>query len=203
MFASDVKNRWAADWLGWRGYGPFFTAVVRALERQRAPQVVLDVVEGPVTDGVRHVAMTLEARDPKGDYRDLLRPVVRARSSGGDSADVSLRQTGPGRYEGSVSVGAADVLSLSAATDDPGIRERLIIPDPAAEYRLRAADEPLLDLVASTTGGVFRPAAESLAGTAGASRVARRALWPLLVALALLLWLGDILLRRVRVFEPA
>ena len=35
VFASDVKDRWAADWVRWRGYGPFFSSVVRALERQR------------------------------------------------------------------------------------------------------------------------------------------------------------------------
>ena len=36
VFASDVKDRWAADWVTWRGYGPFFAAVARALERRRA-----------------------------------------------------------------------------------------------------------------------------------------------------------------------
>ena len=36
VFASDVKDRWATDWLRWRGYGPFFSAVVHAIERQRA-----------------------------------------------------------------------------------------------------------------------------------------------------------------------
>jgi hypothetical protein len=149
------------------------------------------------------VAVTLEARDPQGNYQDLLRPVVRAQSSGANSADVTLRQTGPGRYEGSVSVGAADVLSLSAATDAPGVRDRLVIPDPAAEYRFRPPDESLLGMLARTTGGTYGLTAESLSSTAGASRVARRALWPWLVGLALLFWLGDVLLRRVRIFEPA
>ena len=46
VFASDVKDRWAADWVRWRGYGPFFTAVVHALERQRAPPLALDVAAG-------------------------------------------------------------------------------------------------------------------------------------------------------------
>ena len=35
VFASDVKDRWAANWVKWRGYGPFFAAVVHAVERQR------------------------------------------------------------------------------------------------------------------------------------------------------------------------
>ena len=47
VFASDVKDRWAADWVKWRGYGPFFTAVARALERRRPPAAALEVVPGP------------------------------------------------------------------------------------------------------------------------------------------------------------
>ena len=29
LFASDVKNRWAADWLRWDGYGKFWAQLVR------------------------------------------------------------------------------------------------------------------------------------------------------------------------------
>jgi uncharacterized membrane protein len=203
VFASDVKDRWASDWLGWRGYGPFFAAVVRGLERQRPSPVVLDVVERPVQNGARSIGVYLEVRDAQGNYRDLLSPVVRVQSSGGETVDVSLRQTGPGRYEGSVSAGASDVVSLSIGMDEPGIRERLVIPDLAAEYRFRPADEELLEALALTTGGAYGPAADAIERREGASRVARRALWPWLVALALVCWLGDVLLRRVRVFEQA
>ncbi|HSG01890.1 MAG TPA: VWA domain-containing protein [Vicinamibacterales bacterium] len=203
VFASDVKDRWASDWLGWRGYGPFFAAVLRGLERQRRSPVVLDVVERPIQNGARSIGVSLEVRDPQGNYRDLLSPVVRVQSSGGDAVDVSLRQTGPGRYEGSVSVEASNVVSLSVGMDEPGIRERLVIPDLAAEYRFRPADQELLEALALTTGGAYGPAADAIERSEGASRVARRALWPWLVALALVCWLGDVLLRRVRVFEQA
>jgi hypothetical protein len=203
VFASDVKDRWASDWLTWQGYGPFFAAVVRALERQRPPQLVLEVTEGPVRGDARPLALAVEARDAQGHYRDLLRPVVRVEASNGDTAEVTLRQTGPGRYEGSVSAGATDVVSLTAAGEEPGIRQRLVIPDNAAEYRFRQADTALLETIAQTTGGAAGATPEALGSTAGVSRVARRALWPFMVVLALVAWLGDILLRRVRVFEGA
>ena len=47
----------------------------------------------------------------------------------------------------------------------------------------------------------MQPTAESLTRTSGAQQTARRALWPWLVVAGLLLWLADILLRRVRLFE--
>jgi hypothetical protein len=75
------------------------------------------------------------------------------------------------------------------------------VPDDAAEYRFDPPDEALLRSLARTTGGTLGADPQALSSTAGASRVARRALWSMLVMLALGLWLADIALRRVRVFE--
>jgi hypothetical protein len=46
------------------------------------------------------------------------------------------------------------------------------------------------------------PTPQSLAAAAGDRRTERRPLWPALIALALALWFMDLLLRRIRVFEP-
>lgn len=203
VFASDVKDRWAADWVTWRGYGPFFAAVVRALERQRPPAVALDVVPGPIHGKVRSFAISVEARDGKGLYRDLLRPMVQVRSGDRPPADILARQVAPGRYEATVVADASERLSVTMAGEHAGVASRVIVPDPAAEYRFRPPDETLLKSIASATGGAWLPVPASLANAAGDHRTERRALWPLLVAAALCLWFVDLLLRRVRVFEPA
>ena len=102
---------------------------------------------------------------------------------------------------------AAQLLSLSvegaeARPVTAGATASTIVPDPAAEYRFRAPDETLLRSIATATGGAFHPTAAALANATGDSRTARRPLWPPLVALALVLWFLDLLLRRIRVFEP-
>jgi hypothetical protein len=58
-----------------------------------------------------------------------------------------------------------------------------------------------LTAIAGLTGGETTVTAEVLANATAASQTARRALWPFLVVFALLLWLGDVVLRRVRLFE--
>ena len=204
VFASDVKDRWASDWIRWRGYGPFFTAVVRALERpQRAP-LVLDIDPGPARGDARPMTVSVEARDVNGDYRNGLQPVVRVDLASGRSAEIATHQTAPGRYEATVVADVREPIAISVGGVE-GARptSRLLIPDPHAELRLRRPDEARLRALAEATGGAWSPTVDTLRQTSGASSTARRALWPGLVIAALALWLVDILLRRIRILEAA
>jgi uncharacterized membrane protein len=202
VFASDVKDRWAANWVTWRGYGPFFAAVVRAVARQRPPAVALDVTPGPIHGRTRSIAVVLEAREPTGGYRDLLHPTVEVRQGTGRSTTVPVRQVAPGRYEASLVADASQPVIVTTTGPESGITSRVIVPDPAAEYRFRPPDEGLLRSMASATGGTWQPTAATLANAAGDHRTERRPAWPPLIAIALGLWFVDLLLRRVRVFEP-
>ncbi len=201
MFASDVKDRWASDWLRWRGYGPFCSAIIHAIERQRPLPLALDVQPGPIRDGSRTVTIAVESRDARGQYRDNLRPVVSAKSDDGTSAQMPARQVGPGRYEARIVTDARRTLTVSGAGPDGEQVSRLIVPDPAAEYRFRAPDLDMLGALAQGTGGSIAPDGAALLKSSQSARAARRALWPWLVGLALALWLVDVQLRRVRVFE--
>jgi len=203
VFASDVKDRWAANWVRWRGYGPFFTAVVRALERRRPPAVALDLTPGPIRGGLQTIAIAVEARDSSGGYRNLSRPAVRLRSGARSPSDVALRQIAPGRYVATVVADAAQPLTATVAGGDTGITSRVSVPDNAAEYRFQPPDETLLRSLTGNTGGSWKPTAASLAGSAGDQRTVRRPIASALIVIALALWFVDVLLRRVRVFEQA
>lgn len=200
VFASDVKDRWASDWIRWRGYGPFFASIVRAVQRQPQPPVTLEVTPGPVRAGTRSLALAVEARDAAGKYRDLLKPTVHIESARGLRTDVATHQTAPGRYEATVVVDAADALSLNLTGSEASTATRVVLPDLNEEYRLRPADEAGLKAIADATGGLVKPTPDALRNT-GTRTSARRALWPGLVILALGLWLVDVWLRRVRLFE--
>jgi uncharacterized membrane protein len=204
VFASDVKDRWGSDWVKWRGYGPFFSAVVHAIERQRPPALGLDVSSDPAHGHSHAVRMSVEARDGAGAYRDLLRPVLRVAAGSGAARSVPARQVGPGRYEAAVVADARQPLVVSVAeagTSDTVKPSRTLTPDPAAELRFAPPDIDLLKAIAGATGGVWQPAPAALAAKAGERSMERRPLWPPLVGLALALWLADLLFRRVRVFE--
>ena len=202
VFASDVKDRWAANWLKWRGYGPFFAAVVHAVQRQRPSLLALDAVGGPVEQGRRRILVSVEARDANGSYRDLLRPSIAVSAGPSGSADVMLRQVAPGRYEATVVADGSRPVTLTATDASGATTTRVIVADTAAEYRFRPTDEALLKSLASATEGSWMPAAAALSVAPADRHSERRPLWPVLTMIALGLWFVDLLLRRVRVFEP-
>jgi Ca-activated chloride channel homolog len=202
VFASDVKDRWAANWVRWRGYGPFFAAVVHALERQRPHLLDLQAVAGPIDQGRREIRVSMEARDADGGYRDLLRPIVTVTANQARPTTVSLRQVAPGRYEASVLTDAMRPVTLTTTDPNGGTITRVIVADPAAEYRFRPTDEALLRSIASATGGTWKPDIPQLAAAPTDKHSERRPLWPALTIAALCLWFIDLLLRRIRVLEP-
>jgi uncharacterized membrane protein len=199
VFASDVKDRWAADWVTWPGYGPFFSSVVRAVQRRESPAVRLEVTPGPARGRARSMEIALEARGADGGYGNLLRPTVQVQEEGGASAAVPLRQVAPGRYQASVMTDAGRTVLVR--TEGAGVTGRLVVPDPSAEYRFGPLNERLLRSIALATGGAWQPTPQALANQAGDRRTERRPLWPGLLIFALGCWFADIVLRRVRVFE--
>lgn len=202
VFASDVKDRWAANWVRWKGYGPFFAAVVHAIERQRPPLFDLQSVGGAIDQGRREIQVSIEARDANGGYRDLLRPSVTVTSAQSRNATVPLRQVAPGRYEATVVADATQPVTVSTPDPNGGTISRIVVGDSAAEYRFRPTDEALLRSIASATGGTWKPQISALSAAPTDKHSERRPLWPLLTVAALCLWFVDLLLRRVRVFEP-
>lgn len=203
VFASDVKDRWASSWVGWPGYGPFFSSVIRALQRQRPAGMALDVTSGPSHGNARTIGVSVEARDPNGLYRNMLRPIAQVRMGDGPPTPLVLRQVSPGRYESSAIVDANQTITVSTVDAIYGGASRVIVPDLAAEYRFHPIDEVLLKSMAAATGGAWRPTPQTLASHDGDRRTERRPLWPMLFAIALGLWFADLLLRRVRILEPA
>ncbi len=201
VFASDVKDRWASDWITWRGYGPFFAAIVRALERQRPQPISLSVEPGAIHGSTRSIALSLEARDADGKPRDFLTPRVRVQSGTKPPVEIPARQTAPGHYEARAIVDAAETFAAAVVGADTGITSGLVVPDTNEEYRFRAPDEARLRTIADATGGHWQPTAATLASTPGEHRATRKPLWPQLLWTALGLWLVDLLLRRVRVLE--
>ena len=206
LFASDVKNRWAVDWLRWDGYGKFWAQLVRDTMRlETAEQVVFRVAR----DG-DEAQVSLRLMTERGAWQNAVSPRVRASTPDGGAQTLALHQTGPGHYAASLAVATAgsrpytfEVLAaggVSAQTARRAGTRQLFYPYPD-EYRSFPPNLELLQALAAQTGGKVGASIPEIFAAQGDHGVSRTALWPWLAAIGLLLFLCDVAVRRAPWFR--
>lgn len=199
-FLSDVKNRWAAQWLGWPGYARMWAQVVRAVARPAS-----DAMQWRIERQQREARLTLIARDEAG-FRTTLSPQVRMTAPDGSVRTLALRQTAPGVYDARVHLTAARQAPYRfrllpdggvGEHDSARLGERALHFAYSDEYRTLPPDVALLERLSVETGG--QPGADAARifdpGSDGGTQ--RSALWPGCLGAVLLLFLIEIAVRRM------
>lgn len=226
-FTSDVKNRWAVDWLRWPGYTRFWAQLVRSTMRhdgrQRGPGYELSASAAPPYVHVRVDAVASDDRFVSGLDSQLevientqglpLSPGASTPAPGHAKPVLTtpLPQTAPGRYEADFFLPRTGAFLLRAVHRSPSPSPGTLGPLVAEswgtlslsyprEYLALPPDLEILARVAEFTGGKrCESAADAM--DPGAEKIRfLRGLWPYLVGAALLLLLLDVFLRRVRLF---
>jgi uncharacterized membrane protein/uncharacterized protein YegL len=195
-FTSDVKNRWSAEWLEWDGYGQLWPQLVRETMRRSDDGTVEMTVE-KIDDEAR---IEVRGVDPSGAFINDLSAEVRVLTPSGQTADLALHQSAPGFYRAVYPLAERGTYVFRLSGDDAGISRTLPFSFPD-EHRLYPPDVELLENLANATGGRFDPPVERIFETGQNTVVRPVELWPYLAGLALLLYLVDLLLRRVRLYE--
>jgi uncharacterized membrane protein len=201
-FTSDAKDRWAHDWIAWPGYGKFWTQIVRETMRRDDAAGGEERARLRVTrdgDGAR---VEIAAAGADLAPRNLAALTVVVDGGDGRRASLEARQVGPGAYEARVPLGPGDHVIRVRGTDPSHVLgARRVLEPPSLEARFMAPDVDLLQAVARDTGGVFDPQPADVFADRGDRAVVTTPWWPWLAALAALLWLVDLGLRRVRLFD--
>ncbi|MSQ59168.1 MAG: VWA domain-containing protein [Betaproteobacteria bacterium] len=200
-FLSDVKNRWAADWLRWPGYGKLWAQVVRGAARRDGGQELIWSVGREGNEAV----VTLSAFKPDGSFRNDMLPKVRVSGTTEVAQVFALRQSAAGTY--------TERIALPGPSGQPYVFELLSTPSVSAreiartgprslayahsdEYRVLPADHKLLRALSEQTGGKFAPEMADIFRHYGDAGTRSRALWPWLAAMALALYLTEVFVRR-------
>ena len=193
-FTSDVKNRWAVDWLTWDGYGKFWSQLVRETMR-RDGGGELDFVVERVGD---EALITVSALTEEGAYRTDLDPRLSLVRTQGEGTTLDLQQVGPGTFQARHSLGAPGEEPYRFELSGNGIEDRsqALYYRYGDEYRLYPANAELLGEIAAQTGGQFLPDVGDIFNDYGETASVPTPLWPWLSALALIGFLMDIAVRR-------
>ena len=196
-FTSDAKSQWAAEWLTWPNFGPFWAQVIRHCMRKSESKGVFVEVQ---RDGDRS-RVIVDSVDPSGRFINQATTKMTVIAPRLERSSVDLEQIAPGRYQAEIQtdVTGAYHLELSQSVNSvPTFRQtRSIVVGYPDELRLGPADEDLMKKVAEVSGGKYCPTVKDL--VASRDRVAQNVipLWPYLLMGALSLFLVDVLLRRL------
>jgi len=201
-WTSDVKNRWAVEWLTWPGYSKFFAQLVRTTMRHQeheAYDLAADIVDG-------RARVTVDAVDRDDRFvngLDTTLEVVDPRDSK-VKRTLPMDQTAAGRYEAELPIDRYGTFILRAVHKRAGavVAESVgavSLPYPA-EYLRTTPDEEVLRQVGVVTGGLASPKPEELQNRQGDTITYHRDLWPLVLLALACAFLVDLYLRRVRLF---
>jgi Ca-activated chloride channel family protein len=198
-FTSDVKTRWAAEWIGWKGYSKFWSQVVRETMRRRGDESF----DFAVTRKSDSALISINAVAADGRFRNELRPQVRVIGPDQKVSVLDVPQVGPGAYEARMRLAPNAAYSFRAAAAGAGGATRTLEFSYPAEYHFYPPDIQKLRLISESTGGILTPQGAEIFDPRGESVPYPTRLWPGLCGAALILYLLDILLRRVRLFVDA
>jgi len=196
-FMSDLKDRWAVDWLRWNGYPKFWSQLVRETMRRRDDnQFDFRVVK----DG-DEAKISINAIQKDGQFRNKLETHVRVVGPDQAVSEVAVHQVGPGAYEAKYPLSKKGSYLFRAVGAESSGSSRVIAYSYPDEYHFYPPNTELLRSISNETKGRFQPRPEDIVDPDGETTALPTPLWPYLATVALLLYVSDVLLRRVRLFE--
>jgi len=197
IFTSDVKDRWAADWLKWKGYSKFWAQLLRETMRRQDS----DEFDFQVDRSGDEAAIRINAIEKDGRFRNLLHPKLRIVDPSQTVHTIDVPQVGPGAYETRFPMLEDGTYVFRATGDGTGGSSRTIEYSYPDEYHFYPPNFQTLRSISKETGGVYQPAGQEIFDARGETVDVHTRLWPALVMAALALYIADVLLRRLRLFE--
>ncbi|MHC5540759.1 glutamine amidotransferase, partial [Singulisphaera rosea] len=214
-FTSDAGRRWAKSWPDWESYAAFWSQIIRWSMRPVDP--------GNLTLNVRReegrVKVVIDALDKENQFLNFLEIQGTVVSPDLKRSSIELVQTAPGKYEGTFNDAEASgnyFVSLGYRGSDgvQGFISSGVSVPYSDEYRELRSNPATLDSIASLTDGQVTnwkyraDGRRDLPQTVEAVDHFRREpklknpqaysdLWPNLLWLSAILFLGDVAVRRV------
>ncbi len=202
-WTSDVKNRWAFEWIRWPRWREFWTQLVREHMRQRR-RSELGLRAENIAGNV-HVSVDAITDDDRFDNGLESVLTIRGPQPNGREETLPLRAVAPGRYEATFPLDRYGAFALRAVHRRDGrvIAEshgRINNPYPR-EYAALEPDLALLTRLASATGGRVDPTPAQVFDPQNERIIETQPLWRYPIMAAVGVMLLDLLLRRVRMFD--
>ncbi len=190
VFTSDAKSRWAASWVGWPGFDKFWANLFRDLLPQAQGGEVTLTYNSANDELVADYKLGPDLEEPRTP------PDIFVFGGDGFQRAVRLEKIAARAYRGRLRLehrrGLFRVRPLEESRAFPEAGLYLDEPE-LSEY---GSNADLLRRISEFTGGRFEPPVNRLFESGGRSVPSVWRLWPLLLALAIVLNLVELILRK-------
>ena len=189
VFTSDAKSRWAANWIGWPGYDRFWSNVARDL-----------LPHAPAIEATAEVDSASEELVVRYKLSSGLEPAtlpdIFAIGPNAFRQPMRLTKVAAGEYRAQVRIGSNQGLFRVRPLEESRAFPEIGVYRPESEMADFGSDEALLQQIAQTTGGHYRPSVQQLFDAGNQTEPSTLRLWPGLVAAALCLHLAELIARK-------
>jgi Ca-activated chloride channel family protein len=196
VFASDAKSRWADAWVTWKGFDRFWGNVLRDLLPHAQAGEAGATFDAATGDLVVSYRLGRNLEEPKKI------PAIFALGPGDFRQPVEVTKAGEGLYRGRVRIGATQGLFRVRPVEDSRVFPEVGYYRQEVELADYGANDTLLRQIAGFTGGRYAPDPRQAFANPGRTVPAVTRLWPGLLALAVLLNLLELVLRKWRGILP-
>ena len=197
-FTSDLKNRWAVEWVRWPGYSKFWAQLIR--DTMRANDADSLAMTTRVDQREAHVVVDAVGEDDR--FINDLESKIAVTAPDGKTSTVTLEQSAAGRYEARIPLTDYGSYGLKATHDKDGDTIAVSLGSISNPYpREYLFVEPNRDIVQQATRigrGSVNPIAKDLFDAQGEEVKYRQELWPWFLLAAMILLVFDLALRRIR-----
>jgi hypothetical protein len=198
-FTSDVKSRWASEWLRWTGFGKFWTQAVRTLMR-RTDRGQFQVNVQETDDRLR---VNIDSVRPDGSFANELPLSVVSADMEGRTESATATQIGPGRYIAELPLPEQGVRLISVSTPNNPPATLSYTRSYPKEFLDTRTNRKALEELVQISHGRLGPKENEIFQTGPSVPGHRIDLAPWLLAFAATLLPIDIFLRRRRWGEVA
>jgi Ca-activated chloride channel homolog len=192
VFASDAKSRWASGWVTWNGFDKLWTNIFRDLLPHGNESEATARYDAADEELLVEYHLANPASEPATP------PDLYVIGPGEFRKPVDVSRISPGTYRGRVRIGVLEGLFRVRPLNESRTFPEVGLYRQESELSDYGANETLLKSIAQATGGRFNPPAAQLFDDGGHYIDSTLRLWPALLAIAILLNLIELGMRKWR-----
>ncbi len=190
VFTSDAKARWAADWITWKGYDKFWANLTRdLLPHAQAGEATLEYDSA-------NGELVVDYRLGRSVEEPATIPEIFVFGPDNFQRPIPVKKIADGTFRGRLPIGQREGLFRVRPLADSQAFPEAGLYRPEAELADYGSDPALLKQVSEFTGGRFQPSPKAVFDAGNRSIPSTMQLWPGFLALAILLNLAELILRK-------